>query len=671
MLAIQKFLDGGKLDKSYFFDPAEEISISVRIEEITDDDLGMIPDPDHRSRFEGMLEKRAITLVRRFAADALGRLRWMECLPIEKRFGQEAIDQLLKGQKPGAEFAEALQKQFPELAGRVDSKTNQTKARELIAALISEIPGDSMSYQESDLRSGIDNSVRPMLPDPIYIPGVKDLADDIKTKDSANFGKLLGILLTEITPELAKAQDAFAYLNTALNRTMGADGKATDNRLAAVKEIESTVERYVKGNFPKTILDIRIPPPELKTILSSAELWADDGVNGPIATKGDGLKRAITFAILRAYVELKDRQRADGKSKPAGSYLFLFEEPELFLHPVAQRTLFDALHEISKGNHVVVTTHSPLFFQPAAASTFLKMVKRTDGRFGPKPYSQALAIDINDLDTRAQFQLITYENSSAAFFCQTVVLVEGDSDFIVFPHIAKLLNPLWNPELMGLAFCRVSGKGSLGRYKRFFNLFDIQVYLIADLDCVVDGFEHLGASESCKTIRELLIQQIDAYIARNDVVGTLSARDLRDIQQSTTRKAQFERIRAVYDSCLAGRASAAELKLAGDAFFQDETLKKRRTILQTHPSADILASKRELLRQLRADGICLLEKGAIEAYYPDGVTGQDKPSRAFQFCETVDSREKVLGLCEMIPLPLQPAVAELELIFQRVFNAQK
>lgn len=490
MLALLKFIEGGKLDSSYFFDPQKEISIAVQLEDISPDDLSLITNPEHYSRFKAILVNGSITLVRRVAVDGTSRLRWIARVPNDKRFDEAELDNFLGGKRPGVAFASELEQRFPELKGQVDAKTNQTKARALIEDIAAGLPDDQKHSMESDLPSGIDNSVRPLLPDPIYIPGVKDLADDVKTKDSASFGRLLSILLNAITPELTQAEEAFGFLKKSLNRVVDENGNITDNRLEAVRQIESTVENYVQQNFPKVRLDVRIPPPEIKTILSSAEVWANDGVNGHIGTKGDGLKRAVTFAILRAYVELKSK----GAKSSQASYLFLFEEPELFLHPVAQRALFDSLGEISSSNHVLVTTHSPLFFQPSATSTFIKMLKRTDGKKAATPYSDALAIDVTDLDTKTQFQLITFETTNAAFFCKSVVLVEGDSDYIVFPHLAKLLNPNWNAERVGLAFCRISGKGSVGRYRRFFEAFDIGVSVIADLDCVIDGFEHLDAS---------------------------------------------------------------------------------------------------------------------------------------------------------------------------------
>ena len=56
---------------------------------------------------------------------------------------------------------------------------------------------DEKTAADQVLPTGIDKSIEPMLPDPIYIPAVKDLADDIKTTESTPFGKILAILLFE------------------------------------------------------------------------------------------------------------------------------------------------------------------------------------------------------------------------------------------------------------------------------------------------------------------------------------------------------------------------------------------------------------------------------------------------------------------------------------------
>jgi len=296
---------------------------------------------------------------------------------------------LLRAKKPGAFFAEDIGQIYPEIRERVDLKTNQTQARALIENLAAAVPDAQRCDRESDLPAGIDNTIRPLLPEPIYIAAVKDLGDEIATKESASFGRLLGILLNQIAPELEEADETFKFLKKSLNRVPQPDGSVLDTRLEAVRNIETLVQDHVRENFPRVELDIQIPPPEIKTVLSGAQIWVNDGVPGLIESKGDGLKRTVTFSILRAYVELKRMQRPLAIGSAAPNYLFLFEEPELYLHPAAQGILFDALSEISKTNHVLVSTHSPMFFGHNATGTFVKLTKTLDPKVAPKPFTKA------------------------------------------------------------------------------------------------------------------------------------------------------------------------------------------------------------------------------------------------------------------------------------------
>ena len=59
----------------------------------------------------------------------------------------------------------------------------------------------------------------------------------------------------------------------------------------------------------------------------------------------------------------------------------------------------------------------------------------------------------------------------------------------------------------------------------------------------------------------------------------------------------------------------------------------REEILSDSPA--ILDKKRELFSRARNNDVYILEKGSIEAYYPNTIDGPDKPSRAQNFCSTV------------------------------------
>jgi putative ATP-dependent endonuclease of OLD family len=92
------------------------------------------------------------------------------------------------------------------------------------------------------------------------------------------------------------------------------------------------------------------------------------------------------------------------------------------------------------------------------------------------------------------------------------VLVEGDSDYLLMPHIARTLNPLWNVAKVPVVFVRITGKGNIRRYREFFVRFGVRVPVIADLDLLVSGFDHIAPDSAVKTAREGLLQRVDGLI---------------------------------------------------------------------------------------------------------------------------------------------------------------
>ena len=71
----------------------------------------------------------------------------------------------------------------------------------------------------------------------------------------------------------------------------------------------------------------------------------------------------------------------------------------------------------------------------------------------PKPFTQVQPVDLSDMTAKDQFQIICFENNNAAFFADTVVLVEGDSDYLLMPHIARTLDPSWDVARSAVSIC--------------------------------------------------------------------------------------------------------------------------------------------------------------------------------------------------------------------------
>jgi putative ATP-dependent endonuclease of OLD family len=599
--------------------------------------------------------------VRKYDTDGKNELLYNKLMPTDVRFSTDNISSLMKGQKAGQVFVSKVVQAFQELSGIVDSTMNQEAMRQKIQELADSLPVGQKVPADQPLPTGIDKSIMPMLPDPIYIPAVKDLSDDIKTTESTPFGKILAILLSAVEAKLPTTQKLFEDLNSMLNRVQQSDGTVVDGRLDEVKLIEATVEKYVRESFTDVAVRIAIPPPELKTIFSSARIYVNDGVDGLIDSKGDGLRRAIVFSILRSYVELETNLAPASKVhedaapdvevtqpqvviKPApASYLLLFEEPELFLHPKAQHILFDALRVFAKDHHVLVTTHSPMFFGPGATDVFVKLRKVLDTTITAKPFTQVQPVDLSDMNSKDQFQIICFENNNAAFFADTVVLVEGDSDYLLMPHIAKALNPSWDIFKVPVHFARITGKGNIRRYRDFFTRFGVRVPVITDLDLLVNGFANIAPNDALKTARDQLLVKVDELIVPDS--NGVSSTDARDAHDSGELRGLWKRVNECRVELKSGKCSQDEHDRAVEAFFTWQRKSDRLAVLMNSTDCKLLQLKWQLLRMLRADDIYVLERGAIEQYYPDIITGADKPSRAQDFCIKVTARDDILNCC--------------------------
>jgi energy-coupling factor transporter ATP-binding protein EcfA2 len=611
--ALSLFFSGTKLAASHFFDESKPIRIAVTFEDIGDADLARLAD-EHHTRVAGIVKNGRLVLVRAYDTAGKSSLLYNTLMPNDARFSAESIASLVRSQRAGQTFVNKVVQAFPELNGVVDTTMNQDAVKQKIQEFADSLPDDQKTAADQPLPTGIDKSIEPMLPDPIYIPAVKDLADDIKTTESTPFGKILAILLQAVESKLPDAQRLFEELNAKFNRVQQPDGTVVDGRLDEVKLIESTVEKYVRESFADVALRITIPPPELKTVFSSARIYANDGVDGLIDSKGDGLRRAIVFSILRSYVELKARlapvvtpveepaqaaEPAQPHVEPApASYLLLFEEPELFLHPKAQHILFDALRVFAKEHHVLVTTHSPMFFGPGATETFVKLRKVLDAAIAPRPFTQVQPVDLSDMTAKDQFQIICFENNNAAFFADTVVLVEGDSDYLLMPHIAKTLDPAWDVAKVPIVFARITGKGNIRRYREFFTRFGVRIPVIADLDLLVNGFDLIAPENAVKTARDNLLAKVDELIVP-DANGP-SAKDAKDAHDSGELRGLWRKVRESQAQLQAGTCTQAERDAAVEAFFAWQRKTDRLAVLKTSTDVQMLLLKHRLLEVLRA-----------------------------------------------------------------------
>lgn len=642
------------------YDAALPIVFRLAFTDITEPHLLRLAE-EHRSKIADLVVDGRLNLVVRYPPNERMEVLEIRRVPRDARFSSEGITAAIGGRRGGA-LRDAFVTAYGDV-GNHPENWSMGAAKECLEAHIKTLPDAEMETREAPLRSGIGSSITALLPEPIYIPAVKNLADDMKTTQSTSFGRLLGLLMDDMEPDLHQIHTALASLNTLFNRT-GVGDEQDDHRHAKVRSLEALVESLLRENFPQVKVQLHVPPPELKTILNSAQIFIDDGSKDLVDNKGDGIKRMLTFCLLQAYVQHSSQVPQDEDDIVAERpLLFLFEEPELYLHPRSQRILFNTLARISETHQVAVSTHSPLFFVPGVTASFVRVAKR---KADPKPVGELfpIAIDLNEPQAET-FRLARFENADAAFFSRRVVLFEGESDDFFCAHVAKMLNEQWDFHARNIAMVRVSGKGNFAKYRAFFEAFGIEVKIVADLDTLFDGFQHLNGGAAAAALRGAAIQAIDARVIALAIRPEPNGEQIKDHVRKETWKQKWELARTTLKDiqATAGAATVEQLRLLDELFVWGADVGRLQACLVDRDARNALV---DLLDELRSRGVCVLSRGAIEDYYPALANRSGpKPDCALRAAALVVDRGSAQALSPSLSQGRRP---ELEEVFEELFR---
>jgi CRISPR-associated exonuclease Cas4 len=167
--------------------------------------------------------------------------------------------------------------------------------------------------------------------------------------------------------------------------------------------------------------------------------------------------------------------------------VFAYEEPELFLHPHAQRVLADALETIAgtPEHQILVCTHSTYFVDLENYRSIV-IVHRPDPHIGTKvkQCTADLFAGEDNRERKKRFRMASWINPDRGelFFARKVILVEGETEKVVLPFLAKKLGCY--DRTVSLVDC--GSKHNLALYIDILNAFSIEYVVVHDEDPVPD-----------------------------------------------------------------------------------------------------------------------------------------------------------------------------------------
>lgn len=211
-------------------------------------------------------------------------------------------------------------------------------------------------------------------------------------------------------------------------------------------------------------LDLFFSPFEPMDFYKSLDLrMREDGFDISATKLGEGFQNAIVLAILQAFEE----RRKQGA-------IILIEEPEMFLHPQMQRSLYKTIRQIGQSNQVIYTTHSPHFVTVPEYNEVLMVRKNVNETIVCK--------STLPLNTQLREKLIKEldPERNEMFFARRLLIVEGDTEKLALPEYAKKLGLDLDRE--GATIIEAGGKRNIQTFADIAISFEIPTSILYDED---------------------------------------------------------------------------------------------------------------------------------------------------------------------------------------------
>jgi putative ATP-dependent endonuclease of the OLD family len=291
----------------------------------------------------------------------------------------------------------------------------------------------------------------------IYIPSERQLSSELRVSQWTMLGKLMKIVYENYINKyggneqklkkdfagkikLAKEflEDDFAKEQITFDKFKASFRKhCVENSSGLASEFEPILDIYNLNWFYKT-LQIHVKEDIPEKHFDSEEV-------------GAGMQNLLMISIFQTYAELM-----------GGKVVFGIEEPEMYLYPQAQRALYKNLIKLSKDTQIFYSTHNQNFVDASRPDDIVLLRKNVDKGTYKLERDEYFSEETAE---KRWHKIYTHFNTerNELFFAKKVILVEGDSDKILY---STLCEDRWGIDLdaKGVSIISCGGKGGVNYF---------------------------------------------------------------------------------------------------------------------------------------------------------------------------------------------------------------
>jgi putative ATP-dependent endonuclease of OLD family len=223
----------------------------------------------------------------------------------------------------------------------------------------------------------------------------------------------------------------------------------SDPGLLDVIQKISDVNKFV-SLYKKEPVSFEAIPTRIFDLIGKIQVFlkSSEGVKIPLARHGEGTQSLAVLMLFQAFVSANLAKLYKPESKP----ILALEEPEAHLHPAAIRSLAPFLGTVS--GQVLIATHSGDLVSQVPIQAIRRLYKKNGEILIGK-------IDSNFLEETNKYRSFEYHvraTKGSYFFAKCWLLVEGESDFWYFLHIAAVLGKSLDENNISIIdFCQGGG----------------------------------------------------------------------------------------------------------------------------------------------------------------------------------------------------------------------